>query len=268
MKISFLCRHGSESQKKLFTGAIEGLAQFGVKGELAHNKIIGRDCDAVACWGWRKGKYLKAAGHNVLVFERGYLGDRFHWTSLGWNGLNGRADFCLPKDLTSERFDSNFSMKPWNRDGKNIVIMGQVRGDASLQGKDLSSFYRALAKGLSSYHKRPVYFRPHPVSVGRGHILKIDGAKDIEGDLDTILSDAYLIAAFNSNSVVDAVISGAPALSFDVGCMAYNVSGHKVNERIMPDRKKWAARLAHCQWTPEEIKTAAWWPRLKVKIDG
>jgi hypothetical protein len=54
--------------------------------------------DAICCWGWRRGREWFAKGYDVLVMERAYLDNRFVWTSLGWNGLNGRARWPIPVD--------------------------------------------------------------------------------------------------------------------------------------------------------------------------
>ncbi|MEX2642146.1 MAG: hypothetical protein WD270_01750, partial [Acetobacterales bacterium] len=117
-----------------------GLARHGVYVELAEiDKPV--DCDLAVFWGvsiW--GGIIerqRAAGRHYLVMERGYLGDRFRWTSLGLNGLNGRADFGVPRDVGSERLDRHFPglLQPakWISPNDPVVIMGQVPGDASLK---------------------------------------------------------------------------------------------------------------------------------------
>lgn len=255
----------STGSEKMFNELSDGLRRaHRVKCRVAQSHGY-RDDIVLACWGWRRGQLLRRNGNNILVFERGYLGDRFQWTSVAWNGLNGRADFCLPEEVSSDRFNQYFTMKPWKDDGKNIIIMGQVMGDASLNGKNLTKFYESVAKELKDYYRRPVYFRPHPMALKKQNAFMPD-IPIIGGDLDAALSDAFLVVTFNSNSAVDAVMNGIPALCFDIGCMAYSVTGHTVKDRIFPDREKWAARLAHCQWTQDELKSGAYWPRLKKKV--
>jgi hypothetical protein len=235
-----------------------GLEKRGVKVHQCGSSISTKH---VICWGWRKGEELRRKGHEVLVFERGYLGDRFKWTSIGWNGLNNRADFKLPDKVTGERFKKNFEMKPWQPDGDLIIIMGQIMGDMSLQGKNLTGFYNELGKSLKKKHGKQVVFRPHPhAKAGRGN-FKPD-LPVFDGNLEDALKRAYLVVTYNSNSAVDAVINGIPALSFDIGSMAYDVTGHSASERIKPERQWWADILAHCQWTPEEIANGDYWGRM------
>lgn len=209
----------------------------------------------VVCWGWRKGKEFLRAGHDVLVFERAYLGDRHYYTSIGWNGLNGHADFCLSG---KEELKGNWSLKPW-RDGKYIVIAGQVPGDQSLKDQDMTSLYEKWAYIAEKYYKMPVYYKPHP-NARRGNFSpKIPL---IDGDMDEVLSKCHLLLCYNSNSSVDAVINGVPCVTFDDGSMARSVTGHSIEERIKPDREKWLAGLSNCQWTPEEIRRGDYIERM------
>lgn len=257
-EITFLPSTRSQSQNALFSRACKGLKELGVNASVRH---YGSGTKAVACWGWRKGQELKKQGHDVLVFERAYLGDRFSWTSIAWNGLNARGDFCLPKVITPERFERNFQpLAPWKEDGDYILIMGQVPGDMSLQGLDLTCFYEDIAQQLTAHYGMPVYYRPHL----HGRTNFKPRVPLMEGDLETAIAGAFLVVTYNSNSGVDAVVRGVPALSYDKGSMAWEVTGHAVDAIIRPDRAAWAHRLAHCQWTPEEIDRGDYWERMSV----
>ncbi len=253
-EISLCPTRGSKTQNDLFENVLEGLKAHGVRVCLTHTDPSTK---VIAMWGWRRAAEMRQRGHEVLVFERGYLGDRFHWTSIGWNGLNGYADFALPEVVTPDRFLENFELKPWREDGHEIIIMGQVHGDASLRGSDLTKFYEGAAEQLHKQWGKPVFFREHPM--GNNFNPKIPR---IVGDLRTALERAFLVVAFNSNATVDAVINGVPTIAFDRGSMAWDVSGHDASERIMPQREAWAHRLAHCQFSPDEIKSGAYWERL------
>jgi hypothetical protein len=212
--------------------------------------------ELVACWGWRLGKQLRDKGHEVLVMERAYLGDRFNWTSLAWNGLNGRGEFPPAPDDMGKRFADNFSMKPWRQtSGDYVLILGQVPGDASLQGRNLMPWYESIAVLAKDAYGLPVYFRQHPGCAKRGvnqmprHTLKSVGS------LEEALAGAHVTVTFNSNSGVDSVIAGVPNLTLDQGSMAWEVSGHQVGDYVTPDRDSWAHSLAWKQWRLEEISS-------------
>lgn len=233
---------------------VQGLRAIGVPvtastGTSARTKFI-------ACWGWRLGKALRARGHDVLIMERGYLGDRFKWTSLAWNGLNGNGHFAeAPKD-NGERFRQNFPpLKPWNPQGEYVLIMGQVPGDASLRGQDLIPWYTSAAQQAREHYNLPVHFRPHPEAIKKGHRQIVRGTDRSRGTLDEALAGAALVITYNSNSAVDAVLAGKPTIAGDKGSMAWPVTGHAINDIVTPDREPWAHELAWRQWQLEEIKS-------------
>jgi hypothetical protein len=265
MEITLCVSPTSRPQQEFFELVEAGLKNRGVKVTIDH----GGDPRApvVGCWGWRRGMRLREKGCQVLVFERGYLGDRFHWSSIAWNGLNNRADFCIKEQPSMDKFNNHFELKPWNNTGQFIVIMGQVVGDMSLQGQNLTSFYEKTAYNLKKIHRLPVFFRPHPAGAATNRNFK-PNIQNISGDLDHVLKLARLVVTYNSNTGVDAVINGIPALSFDKGSMAYEVTGHAVGDIVTPAREKWAAKLAHCQWSPDEIKEGLFWDRLKCKLES
>ncbi len=102
----------------------------------------------------------KIRGRHYLVMERGYIGDRFKWTSLGFDGLNGRAKFPSIDD-GMKRWNKHFPgfLKPWKYTGTSLaLIMGQVLGDASIEGVDFNKWVNdaALEHRNLGYE---VYFR-------------------------------------------------------------------------------------------------------------
>lgn len=211
----------------------------------------------VACWGWKRGELLKERGYNVLVMERGYVGDRFLNTSLGWNGLNNYATFPKFQDDGGERFRSMGGvLKPWKSDGQYILILGQVRGDASLQGKDIAPFYRAAAIAAKKHYGLPVYFRAHPDSVRRGGYRGLEGVENYHPcDLSAALSGALFTIAYNSNSCLDSVLAGVPCYAGDKGTMAWPLCFDDLKQIQRPAREYTAHQIAWTQWTPEELRS-------------
>lgn len=201
----------------------------------------------VACWGWRVGKRLREAGHSVLVMERGYIGDRFAWTSLGWNGLNNRATVPSVPDDGGGRFNANHAgcMKPLNPHGDYALLIGQVPGDASLQGLDLNPWYAQKAAVVAKETGLPVNFRPHPLARQRSQVSAVPGTQMLHGELSDALAGAAVVLTYNSNTGVDGLLAGKRVSADDKGSMAFAVT----------DREQWAHRLAWRQWSIEEIAT-------------
>lgn len=263
--------HGRAAHHRRFLGAAKkGFARHGIAVEES-DLITAVDCDLACFWGHNHTRQRiinrqKEQGRDYLVFERGYIGDRFKWTSVGFNGLNGYAEFHA-YNMPNDRWDRFFGdewLKPWKYSGKHVLICGQVPGDASIKHTDHSKWLReAVALCQQQYPSKKILFRPHPVSVNRGGLKKIEGAETSTGSLAEDLAGSFCAVTFNSNSGVDAVLAGVPAVTMDEGAMAYNITSHKIGKIIRPDRTQWAYNMAYCQWTEEEIANGDAWEHLK-----
>lgn len=248
---SLRAKHQLEHQDAI----IEGLAKHGIEAVKTHN--LDNTFGPVAiCWGWRIGKILRELGYEVLVLERGYLGDRFSYTSLGWNGLNGHAEFPeIPYD-GGERFSRlGVEIKPWDIKQGYALILGQVPKDASLKGMDMVPWYEEKAHEIKKRWNCDVLFRPHPDLKKKGISQQIKNTELSTGTLQEALSGAAFSVCFNSNSAVDSVINGIRCVVGDKGTMAYGMCSQSVSSLVTRDRTLWAHRLAQKQWTLDEIRS-------------
>lgn len=237
----------------------EGLTALGIESKRYYSSE-GVRSPVVACWGWRLGKRLREAGADVLVMERGYLGDRFTWTSIAWNGLNGHARFPATPDDGGERFRKYFGnlMKPWQEGGHYVLLLGQVPGDASLKGRDLRPWYAECARRAAKRFGLPVMFRPHPLAHRRGGEFMIPDTKMQRGSLAEGLAGAAVAIGYNSNSMVESVLAGVPTICIDRGSMAFDMCSHDIDAPLVrPDRERWAHDLAWKQWSIQEIRSGA-----------
>lgn len=222
----------------------EGLARLG-----------NPEIDGIVVWGWRNGQRYRQKGHQVLVLERGYIADRFKWSSLAWNGLNGRAEFPVYPDDGGARFRSMARLAPWNPRGEYVLLIGQVRGDAALQGRDLAQWYADAAKQSAAVYGLPVRFRAHPNEVRKGIRRQVPGTEPDRGSLADALAGAAVVVTWNSNTGVDAMLAGKPTVVSDPGAMAWPVAARSIGGACNPDREAWAHALAWKQWTLDEIRS-------------
>lgn len=220
-------------------------------------------CDVAIVWAHRDADLhamQRAAGAHYLVMERGHIGDlamRRAWTSLGFDGLNGRA--TRPDLADPDRFERHFGhlLRPWRAEGDYLLLMGQVPGDAAVAGTDIERWYAETAERIALTAGLPVVYRPHPMA---GPVRDVPGTLRLEGRLDGALDGAAAVATWNSNSAVDAVLAGVPTWACDAGSMAWAVAGHDLAQLPpRPDRSEWAARLAWCQWTLGEMADGTAW---------
>jgi hypothetical protein len=218
-----------------------------------------RPCDLLVLWGARRVETMaaqRAAGGEVAVLERGYVGERFEWASVSFGGgLNGRGEFRGPF-TDGSRWVQHFGhlMQPWrDRNDGDILIMGQVDGDMAVANVDIHEFYRRAEHRylIAGFLTR---FRPHPGMARRERVTLPHRA------LASDLAEARAVVTWNSNSGVDAVLAGIPTVAIDEGSMAWSVAGHTLGELPpAPDRTAWAHRLAWCQWRRDEIVRGDCW---------
>ena len=199
----------------------------------------------------------------TIILETGYInrgdGPDNHYAA-GWNGLNGRADFrnqACPADRAQKL---GVELNSW-RQGANIVLCGQVPWDAAVDFTDHKDWLQKAARAIFLRTDRPVIFRPHP----KAKLPPIEGTVYSTRPLEQDLEDAYCCVTFNSNSGVEAVLSGVPTLTFDEGAMAWGVTGHKwddIENPPKPDRAQWLNNLCYTQWTPAEMRDGEAWRHL------
>lgn len=254
----FVTLSQSPQVNERMTAVAEGLRRNAVVVESAVDQFDA-NADFVVTWGLARAKRFWRNGFAgpILIVEHGYIGDRWEWISLGWNGLNGRAKF--PEAWDGNRFSRHFVKAPWrDRGTKNAVIMGQVRGDQSLGNHDIIAWYGQAAAALSERGWTP-YFRQHPVELRNGYgPMDVPGAETLDGTLGDALLKADLAVTFNSNTGVDAILAGIPVHTADRGSMVFNLSSHDYTE-TRPDRSQRLNEIACCQWTLGEMRSGLSW---------
>lgn len=212
--------------------------------------------DVAVSWGWRNGALYREQGWRVLVFERGYIGDRLgRYTSIGWNGLNGRATWPEYPDDGGERFRAcGFELQPWRDGGDYTLLCGQVRTDAAVNGVDMQKWYERSAEEARAAYGLPVRFRPHPGEVKRGIAQPVRGCEFDTGSLSESLAGASHVITYNSNTATESLLAGCDTVAVDAGSMSYGVAGTRIGEPCKRDKREaWAHALAWKQWTLEEI---------------
>ncbi len=208
---------------------------------------------------WPRGEIIKchrSLNKNVMIIEKGFV-KRDKYFHIGWNGLNGRANF-LNKGMKPDRWPLlNTSLVSWQepRKGGVVIVCGQVPWDASVQHSDHLDWCSETIAILRATTSRKIIFRPHPVIEGKVD-YGVAGVELSKRALENDLARAHAVVTFNSNSAVDAVIRGIPVFTADKGSMALGVSNTDLSDIENPltfPRQKWANNLAYSQWTLGEM---------------
>lgn len=250
----------------------DGIKHFeNINAEIVNT--IDKPVDLLVLWGHRQSHIIdiqRKDNKPYLVMERAYLKDRFKWVSLGFNGLNNRADFCNSDITTSDRWNEHFSdcIQDWQdvSDRDTILVIGQVKGDAAHNHIDIVEWYR---EAISYYNKAGynVRFRAHPLD--RDDVIKKLKRMSLKFEIDTNkslednFSNVRATVSYNSNASLLSVLAGIPTVTCDIGAMAYDVTSHDFNDiDYKPDRTDWCNKLAYTQWLPEEILSGKAWIHL------
>jgi len=226
--------------------------------------------DVAAVWGTRAWKKIEHYVKNTIIMERAYYEDRKKFISLGFNGLNNRADF-LNKNMPSDRFEKHFKdhLKPWRTGGEYILVTPQIKGDMSLAY--YTPNYQKIIDDIKKITDIPIYVKDHPVRPYTWGKFRNCKYIDPNVSINEALKKAKVCVTVNSNSGVDAMLMGVPVFNFDAGSMVWDLAMKgdlkQINDPIKPDRTQWAYNLAYTQWLPSEIESGEAWSHLRKKFD-
>ena len=236
--------------------------------------------DFSVSWGIRNGSALNRYTDNNLIIENAYFNNvqigRRDWVSCGWNGLNGRANFCnknSPDDRWKKYFDDG-RLKEWS-DGDYILLPLQIKSDMNMVKLVENGFsYINVIREIRKFTDLPIKIKHHPTrhdgwnefarraSQGGKNISEIDKNMPI----NDAIKNAKVVVIANSNCGVDAILAGKPVIALDEGSMVYDLAEHdfsKINNPPFPDRTQWCNDVAYAQWDQDEIKSGKAWRHLK-----
>lgn len=244
-----------------------------------HDNLPTGKYDFAICWGVRAMERLKAytKTKNCLVLENAYLNNiqspEKEWVSLGWNGLNGRADFCntnSPSDRWKKHFNDGRLLE--YSDGEYILVPLQINGDQSLKYIGWGVNYQWIVETIRKHTDLPIMIKDHPTLPGSQPEVKgVKNVKylDINMPIEKAISKAKVVVTINSNAGVDAALAGKPVISLDRGSMVWDISEHdfeNINKPKFNDRTQWCNDIAYAQWHPSELESGEAWNHLKGKI--
>jgi len=269
--------------EEYFPALAEGLIQnsiepvlLSIKPEESYNL---QDFDFAVFWGQRHPAYLEIRKYlPTLTYELPYLGTADQgWLSLGWDGLNGTANFCNANVDNARRLHYWPKLiKPWRLGPDRFyhLLIGQVHGDMSLEGTDINLELEKLLASINFFYpKDSVVFKPHPKAVEVYSFENWSKEKLIEHRLylNTNLSlyelfdTAKMCVTYSSNTAVESVLYGVPTVAVGNCSMAKDTAFRQVASQVNIlnfDRTAWLDRLSYCQWNLDEIRKGLFWKTL------
>lgn len=241
--------------------------------------VTGTDVAVVQWWG--DAVRARALGYRrVLVCELGYLGDRHMvWSSLSWNGLNGRGTHGLGPERYPEPLLEPWRPRPF---AGRALILGQVPDDWAVKCALKGSYEEWLREATLELERRgySVRLRKHPEVAAldplpgeppRERLLRRRARQPLppRPTLREELAAAGIAVTLNSTAAIEAVCMGVPTVVWDRrGCMAGSVSAEFTARGLEEpsNRRAWVNRLARMQWSKRELEDGSAWKTMKELI--
>lgn len=163
--------------------------------------------------------------------------------------------------------------KPWRRDGEHILVIGQVPGDASLRGTDITQWLLDTCRACVAVCDRPVWVRPHPLMRERDLLFLRDELRvlrnvridEARGNLTGALRNAWVTVAYSSGAAVESLFQGVPVISMSSASPVRGVSDHAITDIVAPnlyDRSAWLNVIAASQWSASEFRDGSAWAAI------
>lgn len=160
----------------------------------------------------------------------------------------------IDKSATAERFERlKVSFKPWNKQGRNVVITPLTGG--------MATYWLPLRDGLHEKRWLDTVVEEVSRNTDRPIIVKQKGA----GTMAEALRDAWCVVTHSSVSALDAILNGIPVIHLSESCAAPVARDHVryIENPVYPDREPWFWTLANHQWTLDEIRSGEAWEKVR-----
>ena len=189
-------------------------------------------------------------GRTFYYIDTGYFGNsRFKtWHRIVKNNLQHQDIVPRPADRF-QKFNKKF--RPWNRQGKTIVVAAPDEKPCKFYGIDLEQWILNTVATIKQHTDRPVVVRQRAR-------LRIDRVQN--DTLESALKDAFALVTYNSVAATESIFLGIPAFTLAPANAADPVAAHDlsmIETPFYPDPDllhAWACHLAYGQFHINELR--------------
>ncbi len=213
-------------------------------------------------------------GRPIIIIEVGNLKRGVTWrisdqhiNSFGIFGNSENFDLDRPKKL------GIFLSPPATRRRNEILIATQHSRSLQWEGQpSMEQWIRDTIVKIKRYTSRRIVVRPHPRSQIREKFTDavIELPKKLVNTYDDfdINYNYHCVINHNSGPCVQAAINGTPVIC-DPSSLAFPVAEkwENLENPQLPDREEWFLKLAHTEWTVEEIAQGVPLKRLESHLE-
>jgi hypothetical protein len=205
-----------------------------------------RGSDRVVAYAKQFGQYFFYVDH--AYFSRGH-GQSYRVTRNGYEAGPVR-------DCPTDRIQAHdVVLEPWHRGGRNILVCPPT--DYFVAAHGCADWLERTLEALERHTDRPIVVRRKP-----------QPGETVE-PLAEALSKAHALVTHSSNVAIEAVVAGVAVFVSPVSAAApMGLTDLSLIEApVYPDRDKWLAHLAYCQFSFEEMRSGAAW-RMLLEYEG
>jgi len=224
-----------------------------------------------------RGKRSIIVDSNLFLYadpgnSKGYL--RYSYDGIFPNTGEYCNDKLIPGRWEKISRDLGVSLKPWQTNGKHVLIFCQRDGGWSMDGLALMPWLVKIIKKVKSRCSYPIVVRFHPgdkASTTHARTLLARRTPGVRVSTNSNVRDdlkhAHVAISYNSSPGVVSAIEGVPVIVLDPArSQAAEVAAHNLNSLEEPltfERDVWVRRMAQMHWTIEEIRDGTAWKHLR-----
>ncbi len=249
-----------------------GLNRHGIKTKIYpyRTKKV-KDADLHVFWALRADsviEHCRKQGQPFICLDHGFTPDRKDFTAINLNHLNGKSELDV-MDLAAD--DARARKHGWRfrerkGEGDNIIIVGQVSGDRSLEGADIYSWANFKIAELELLGHRQVQFKPHPREKPEAvHRAESVRAPVFKGSMEDAFKAAKLLLTYSSTAGAEAWLNGVDAWAASPMSMIYR-------DQFLPktpeNRQRWLNDISWRQYSKDEMRSGEAWDLLATRIIG
>lgn len=221
----------------------------------------------------------QVAGIPCIHLDKGYHRTRASWRGqsipgwwrMCWNATHPTA-YLMDRPRPADRWDRlGVALQPRRR-GEKVIILGS---SAKFHETERLPHPTPWAQGVVNVarHITPmeIVLRPKP---SWKDAVPVEGATFDHGHrrpLSDTLADAWCSITYGSIAAVDSIIAGVPCIVLG-NAVARPISAISLSAVLNPiwesdaRREQWAANLAYCNFSPDEIASGTAWSILKEQM--
>jgi hypothetical protein len=209
-------------------------------------------------WGVLRGSdrvvaYAKQSGQYFFYVDHAYF-SRGHGQS--YRVSRNRYEAGPVRDCPPDRIEAHeVVLKPWQRGGRNVLVCPPT--DYFVAAHGCADWLDTTLAAVQRHTDRPIVVRRKP-----------QPGETVE-PLAEALSKAHALVTHSSNVAIEAVLAGvAVFVSPSSAAAPMGLTDlSSIETPVYPDRDKWLAHLAYCQFSFEEMRSGAAWRMLLESED-